>query len=79
MPACPKCGGSGSVMARVRTGCGIASVPCECASSETPGKVPHEQRINYPPEVIAALQNAGAAVKHADFLKGNSDPGRQLT
>ena len=76
MPACPKCSGMLKVPAKSATAPGIAYVDCDCVQTDTPGRVPHSIQINYPPEVIQALQQAGTAQQAALGLQQQSDPSR---
>jgi len=71
MPACPKCSG----MLKIPTmnhgsGPGILYLDCDCTQTETPGRVPHQRQIHYPPEVLRALQQAGQAQRDALEIQG---------
>lgn len=65
MAVCQQCGGFLKITVRSPTGCGIRQVDCPCTQTQTPGKVPNQYAIEYPPEVIQALQQAGQLQRQA--------------
>lgn len=65
MAACSKCGGFGKIAGRGPGGKGIVYSDCPCQKTETPGRAAHPYPINYPPEVISALKQAGTAQRAA--------------
>jgi len=74
MQVCPQCSGFLSRMVKNPQGRGIISTPCECQSTETPGRVSSEG-IVYPPEVITALQQASVAQRGALSMNQAPHPG----
>lgn len=70
MAACPQCSGFKKIAGRGPGGRGIVYSDCPCTKSETPGRIASPYPVNYPPEVISALQQAGTAQRAALQIKG---------
>ncbi len=65
MAACPQCSGFKKIASRGPGGRGIVYSDCPCTKSKTPGRTASPYPVNYPPEVISALQQAGSAQRAA--------------
>ena len=65
MAVCSQCGGFLRITVRSTNGCGLTQVDCPCTQTQTPWKEPHQHSIEYPPEVISALQQAGQLQRQA--------------
>lgn len=59
MAVCTQCGGFLKINVRSRRGCGIQQVDCPCTQTQTPGREVNQHTVEYPPEVLAALRQAG--------------------
>lgn len=71
MPACTQCGGFKTILGKHPVTGQTTRLACPCTTTETPGRIPHTQQINYPPEVIQALQQAGQLQRDALHMRDN--------
>lgn len=72
MAACAACGGMTKRLERNPDGPGL--VMATCSACKGTGKEEPPFRINYPPEVMAALQNASTALKVSAVLRNAALP-----